>query len=298
MELWIPVTIAAAFLQNIRFMAQKHLKGQLSTLGVTFSRFLFAAPLALALVAVLLSQPGVPWPGPTVRFAVFAGVGAVAQIVATALLVALFSHRNFAVGVTFSKTETVMTAILSGVVLSEAVGPGAWLAILLTVAGLVVMSGLPRRSSLASGIFSRAAGIGIASGMIFALASIGYRGASLALSAGDFFLRAAFTLAVVTLFQTVLMAAWLAWREPGQIALVVRAWPVAALVGLTGMLGSLGWFTAFTLQNAAYVKALGQIEIVFTVAASVFFFRERITRAECIGIALIIGGIVLLVIYR
>jgi len=27
MELWIPITIAAAFSQNLRFMLQKHLNG-------------------------------------------------------------------------------------------------------------------------------------------------------------------------------------------------------------------------------------------------------------------------------
>lgn len=298
MDLWIPITIAAAFFQNIRFMLQKHLKGRLSTLGVTFSRFVFAAPLAWIVVALLLTRDGSAFPGLTPRFALFAAVGGIAQILATALLVALFSLKNFAVGVTFSKTETVMTALLSAVILAEPVGGGAWVAILLTVAGVICMSGLPSRKNLAQGIFGRAAGIGILSGVIFAMASIGYRGASLALASGDFWLRAAVTLACVTTFQTAVMAAWLVWREPGQIGRVLGSWRVSAWVGLTGMLGSFGWFTAFTLQNAAYVKALGQIELVFTVLASVFFFRERISRAEGAGILLIVAGILLLVLNR
>lgn len=296
MEIWIPITIAAAFAQNLRFMLQKSLKGQLSTLGVTFSRFLFAAPLAWVAALALMAREDSGWPGLTAAFAGYAAMGALAQIVATALLVALFSLRNFAVGVTFSKTETVMTAILSALVLSEPVGSGAWVAILITVAGVIVMSGLPRRGALATGIFSRAALIGIASGIIFAMASIGYRGASLALMEGDFLVRAAVTLAMVTTFQTAVMAVWLRFKEPGEIGRVVGAWRVAAWVGLTGMLGSFGWFAAFTLQNAAYVKALGQVELVFTLAASVFFFRERIKRAELTGIALVCLGIVMLVL--
>ena len=123
-----------------------------------------------------------------------------------------------------------------------------------------------------------------------------HRGASRALEQGDFLIRAAVTLAMVTSFQSVIMVIWLGLREPGEVARVFAAWRIAIWVGLTGMLGSLGWFTAFTLQNAAYVKALGQIELVFTVAASVFFFRERIGRAEAAGILLIVLGILVLVL--
>ncbi len=277
-------------------MLQKSLKGRLSTLGVTFSRFVFAAPLAWLVVTVLMLRPGAVWPGLTPAFAAYASVGALAQIIATALLVALFSLKNFAVGITFSKTETVMTALLSAAILAEPVGGGAWIAILVTVAGVIAMSGLPSPGKLASGIFGRAALIGITSGVIFAMASIGYRGASLSLNQGDFLIRAAVTLAMVTTFQTLVMALWLAVRERGEATRVLRAWRVGIWVGLTGMLGSLGWFTAFTLQNAAYVKAVGQVELVFTVAASVFFFRERISRAEAIGILLILAGILGLVL--
>ena len=188
-----------------------------------------------------------------------------------------------------------MTAVLSGLVLSEPVGAGAWTAIVVTVAGVIALSGVPKFGNFRSGVLGRAALIGIASGAIFSLASIGYRGASLALSEGEFLIRAAVTLAVVTTFQTLIMIPWLMLREPGQVRAVLVNWRICGWVGLTGMLGSLGWFAAFTLQNAAYVKVLGQVELVFTLLASVFFFRERITRAELLGMALIVAGILLLV---
>jgi len=47
MELWIPLTIGAAFFQNIRSAMQKHLKGELSTLGAAYVRFIYAWPIAL-----------------------------------------------------------------------------------------------------------------------------------------------------------------------------------------------------------------------------------------------------------
>ena len=108
--------------------------------------------------------------------------------------------------------------------------------------------------------------------------------------------QAAFTLVCVLFFQTVVMSIYLPLREPGQITKVLVNWRVAILVGLTGMLGSVGWFTAMTLQNAAYVRALGQVELVFTFIASYFFFKEKTNRIEAAGILLIVFGILLLLL--
>jgi len=77
---------------------------------------------------------------------------------------------------------------------------------------------------------------------------------------------------------------------------VVASWRVSSLVGVTSMLGSFGWFVAFALQNAAYVKAVGQVELVFTFLASYFVFKERSTRKELLGIGLIVASILLLVL--
>ena len=49
------------------------------------------------------------------------------------------------------------------------------------------------------------------------------------------------------------------------------------LVGISGGLASIGWFSAFTLQNATYVRALGQVELLFTFAVTLLFFREKIS---------------------
>ncbi|MFQ5439516.1 MAG: EamA family transporter, partial [Paracoccaceae bacterium] len=140
-----------------------------------------------------------------------------------------------------------------------------------------------------------ASGLGLASGALFGVSAVGYRGASLALVGGDFLLRAAATLAFVTLFQTLLMSIYLIAREPGQIRAVLVSWRVTGLVGLTGTVGSFCWFSAFTLQNAAYVKALGQIELVFTFMASYLVFGERSKGRELAGIALVVISIFVLV---
>ncbi|PWE33845.1 hypothetical protein DDZ14_04075 [Maritimibacter sp. 55A14] len=300
MALWIPVTIAAAFLQNLRFMLQKHLKAtRLSTAGATFARFAYGAPMAALLVAALIWARGDSLPQTGARFWIMAMTGGTAQILATMCVVALFAARNFTVGITLKKTETVQTALVGFVVLGETVGPGAWLAIALGFVGVVLLSDPPARRPgvpLWRRVFNRAAGLGLASGALFGVSAIGYRGASLSLSDGDALLRAAVTLACVSAAQAVAMALWLLWREPGEVARVFRHWRVTSAVGALSIAGSLGWFTAFTLENAAHVKALGQIELVFTALASWLVFRERSTGREVAGIALVVLSVLVLVL--
>ena len=299
MELWVPVTLAAAFMQNVRSALQKHLKGSLSTAGATYCRFVYAVPLALLYVALLGEGFGFDWPSFNPRFALFAVLGSLTQIVATALLVYLFSLRNFAVGTTYSKTETVQTAVFGVVILGESVGLVAAFAIGISLAGVMLISVARSRLTLANlllGWTGRTAFVGVLSGTFFGLSAVAYRAASLSLGGEGFLMQAAFTLACVVVFQTAVMTAWIRLREPGELSRVFRRWRVASLVGVSGTLGSAGWFTAMTLENAAYVRALGQVELVFTFVASYFFFRERTTVAEAGGIALVVAGIVILLL--
>ena len=95
-ELWVPITIAAAFLQNARSAIQKHLKGRLSTTGATFVRFGYGAPVAITYLLILHFAVGLPWPEPNGMFVLYVIIGGVTQILATFLLVYLFGLRNFA----------------------------------------------------------------------------------------------------------------------------------------------------------------------------------------------------------
>ena len=300
MSLWIPVTIFAAFMQNLRFMLQKHLKAtKLSTAGATFSRFLFSAPLVAILIAIYLSAVGSSWPELSTRFLVFACFGGIAQILATACVVALFGERNFSVGIVFKKTEVVQTALLGLIVLGEGVSEWGILAIAIGFFGVLLLSDPPDRTAETTWrdrVFNKASGYGLASGALFGVSAIGYRGAALEIAADDVFLRAGVTLAFVTAFQTLVMLLWLFWRERDEIGRVIASWRVSSLVGITSMLGSFGWFTAFALQNAAYVKALGQIELIFTFLGSYFVFKERSSQREILGIVLIVASIFCLIL--
>jgi drug/metabolite transporter (DMT)-like permease len=174
-------------------------------------------------------------------------------------------------------------------------------AILIGVIGVMTMSQGGKSGSAARRLLAwtePSALIGIGSGSLFAITAVAIRAAALSLGGEGFLIQAALTLAVIVVLQTILLGAYLGLREPGQIARVIATWRVSALVGLTGVLGSAGWFTAMTLQNAAYVRTLGQVELVFTFLAAHYLFKERIRKAEVLGVALIVASIILLLNFR
>lgn len=299
MEAWVGITVAAAFLQNLRSALQKHMKEQVSTSGATYARFVFAFPFAILYVSGLTAFGGFEVPSPDLSFWTYAAIGGAAQIFATALLVSLFSFRNFAVGTAYSKTETVQTALIGIVVLSDPLSLAAAAGILISLTGVFALSlakGAFDLKTFLMSWFKKTALIGIASGTFFGISAVSYRAASLSLGGEGVIIQAAFTLACVTVMQTLAMSIYLRLREPGQIMAVIRTWRIALGVGVSGMMASACWFTAMTLQNAAYVRALGQVELVFTFAASYFFFRERPNFTELIGIFLLIGGVLVLLL--
>jgi len=109
-------------------------------------------------------------------------------------------------------------------------------------------------------------------------------------------LRAGVTLGFVVTAQASIMFNWLLLRDPHEIIRVLQTWRTGVWVGITSMGGSYMWFVAFTLQNAAYVKALGQVELIFSILASFIFFKERISKNEFIGMALISASVLGLIL--
>ena len=118
-ELWIPITIFAAFMQNARSALQKHLKGRLTSLGAAYVRFLYAWPFALIYLAILYWGFGWELPRFHGTFLAWSILGGLSQILFTVLLMVLFNFRNFAVGTTFSKTEVAQVAIFGLILLGD-----------------------------------------------------------------------------------------------------------------------------------------------------------------------------------
>lgn len=298
MSLWIPITLAAAFFQTLRFVLQKKMAAAtLSAQGATFARFFYSAPLIAVLVAIYLGATGQSLPDLPPLFWVYGAIGGVAQIMATVCVVMLFQARNFAVGITFKKTEVIQTVLVGLIVLGEGVSMAGFAAILLGLAGVFLLSSPPSDTRWRwRDLANRAAGLGLSSGVLFAISGVTYRGASLQVALEDPLGRAGVTLAAVTAMQLVGMGVWLRLRDRGQITAVWSARRVAAWIGLMSMAGSMCWFTAFTLQTVAYVKALGQVELILSLLATTILFRERITLREWAGMAVLGASVVMLIL--
>ena len=290
MELWIPITLAAAFLQNLRSMLQKRARSDLSVNGASYTRFVFALPFVWLYLAWLACRA--PLPEVNGVFLAWCLVAGVAQILATALLIASFTHGNFAAGTAFSKTDALQTALLGLLVLGDTLTGSALAGIVVSFFGVAVLSNPGRLGRLLQGY--RGLVLGVLSGTGFAAASVGYRAAALSLPAGDFLTRAGYTLAVTVTMQTLIMGAYIAWREADELGRVFRSWRTSIWVGLLGAGASACWFSAMTLANAGLVRALGQVELLFTFAASIWFFRERVSAHELTGALLVVLGLWLL----
>lgn len=278
---------------------QKHLTAGMSVQAVTLVRFLFGLPFAAAYLAGLMSLNGYRLPALHATFFLSCLAAATAQIVATACLIHLFSLRNFAVGTSYSRTEAFLTGLIGAAFFAEVIDLPGWVAIGISVAGVVVMTIGGRRlgGTWLDFFTDRSMAIGLASGCGFALASLFIRRASLSLGHESWLFTAAITLFAIILIQTLCLGGYVAWRASGQFAVMARQWRPCVLVGMTSMLGSAGWFTAMTIERAAYVKAVGQIEFVFTLLASVYVFRERSSALELAGMLMVVAGIVVLLVF-
>ena len=297
MALWIPITLVAAFLQNLRSSLQARLRGRVGPTGATFIRFLYAVPFALLLAAAALffetSPPALNW-----RWAAWTLTGGVAQILATAALLAAVPKAGFAVATGYSKTEPILAALVGAALLLELPNALASAAILIGVAGVWLATVQDGEASEAArkpeAALSAGLALGVASAALFALAAVGYRAASLSLESGAVATRAAVTLIAATLAQTLIMAVWMAHKAPRELTAVARAWKPGLAVGAAGAFASFGWFAAFTLEPAAHVRALAQVELVFAAITGAIWFGERQGRRALMGLALIGAGAALL----
>ena len=298
MEIWVITTIAAAFLQNVRNSLQKSINSVLSTSGAAYTRFAFGLPLAAIYWFALRSQDSQPleW---EFEFWGFAALGGIAQILAMCFLLRSFQLRSFAVGTAYSKTETFQAAVFTIVLLGEAVSGAAFVAIAISFVGVCFLSLAKMTVGVREFLTSwtnKGALMGLANGAMLGLSAVSYRGAALSLGGDSAILAAAATLVVALSIQTVVMTVYLKIFEVGELSRVWQNRGKGTLVGIASMLGSAGWFTAMTLQNVAYVRAVGQVELIFTFLTAILIFRESIRWTELLGTALIIAGILFLLL--
>lgn len=294
LDSWIFWSVLAAVMQSVRTAGQKYLAEEVSPLGATLVRYLFAAPFVVLYVIWLLDDREINLPEPDTTFLLAGLMAAMLQIIATVLLVKLFSLRNFAVGSCYIRSEILATAILGLTLFGEAVSGLGFLSMLVCVSGLVAIT--IAKSGKLEQLWNKSAIYGLTAGVSLSLTSLLIRQASLSFGIDDALLTAALTLAYLVLIQTVICLGLLALKQPQEFTVILVRWRISLFVGLTSLVGSVGWFTAFTLERAAYVKTLGQVEFLFTLAIAVFVFREIPNRLEWLGMGVLLIGVVALLL--
>ena len=283
--LWIPFTLFAALMQAWRNAFQKQLSQSLGATSVTLARFILAGPIAATYLWLLYRwQPQHPLPDFSVPFAGYIVGAALCQILATALMVRLFQLRNYAVGVGLAKSEAILAAVLGVCFFGTSLTGLGWLGVVLGGVAVWLLSGLHRAAGAVSPMTLL---LGIGSGLAFALTSLWVREASLLLEL-SFPFSAAWVLLLVIGLQTLLLVSWLGVRDPASLLGLARRPGLTGLVSLTSCLGSIGWFSAMSLESVALVKTLGQIEVLFTLLISAWYFKDKLARHDHLGLGLIV----------
>ncbi|MEO0543162.1 MAG: DMT family transporter [Pseudomonadota bacterium] len=294
------ITVGAAFVQNIRSGLQKHLRGQVGTAAATFVRFGFGWPFAFLFLWLALRWSEDALPTMSADFWFWIVLAAIAQISGQLLLIIAFTLKNFAVAGAYVRVEPVLAALFGATILTEVPSLILMIAVAISVFGVMLISLTESRLTplgLLSSLGTKAALVGLGSATIFGFAAVAFRAASLSLGGPSFLIQGAVTLCAAITIQSVILGIWLVVREPRDLLHLLQKWPLSLSVGFVGALASYGWFTAMTLETAAAVKAVAQVEMLFALATTALVFRERISAREIAGCFLIVSGVLLLIGY-
>lgn len=278
---WIFFTLLAAFCQAWRNALQSQLSQHASVAGVTLARFLVASPIAATYLATLYYFDPAPSLVPTNSFWFYVIGASVMQIVATGLMVVLFKQQNYAVGAGLAKSEAIAAAILGVCFFGSSLSLLGWLGVIIGAVAVLLLSGFTlKKWDLPTAL------LGLASGTAFAITSLWVREASLA-SQLPFPHSAGWVLLIVISIQTVLLSIYLSLKEKQTWLKLWQHRRITLSVSIMSCIGSIGWFSAMSLEHVAYVKTLGQIEVFFMLAISAWWLKQPTKRQDTVGLILI-----------
>ena len=276
------MTVFAALMQTWRNGLQSKLSQHINVAGVTLARFIWAGPIAGCYLFGLYQFQDAPIPEFSNAFFVLILGAAIIQIIATCLLVLLFKQNNFAIGAGLAKSEAIIAAIIGTVFLGTSLTPLGWGGVLI---GSVVIFYMSNVDGL-KGLSVKTLIIGLSCGCCFALTSLAVRETSLMLDL-PFLHRAAWALVMVITTQTIILIAYLLIYDRQTLKNLFNYNKLVLLTSATSCLGSMGWFTAMSLQTVPYVKTLGQVEVLFTLLFSTYYLKQKVKRKEAISLILI-----------
>ncbi|RSD30081.1 DMT family transporter [Vibrio pectenicida] len=288
--LWIAFTVLAAFSQSWRNAFQSQLSGTMSVAGVTLARFIWAGPIAALYLYVLYQWQPVKTPDFSGVFTVYIIAAAIMQIIATGLMVVLFKRENYAIGAGLAKCEAPVSAVLAVLFFGSVLSATGWIGVLIGTLGVLVMSSSAGWRSLSPTIFF----LGMACSTAFALTSLWVREASLNIGL-PFPHSAAWVLFLVITLQTLIISVFIFFRERNTFRQMLSKSKLVIMTSLSSVIGSLGWFSAMSLQAVPYVKTLGQIEVVFMILISYFWLGQKLARKDIAALILLSIAAILVV---
>ena len=293
-EIWIPITIFAAFSQNLRSIYQKKLQKNISNISSTYTRFLFGLPFVFIYFLFLYNYSNTTFlvSNINLQFIFYCLIGGISQIIATFLLLKIFMTNNFSVATAYSKTEPIQAAFFGFIILSDPISFIGFIGIVIGLIGIMITS--IKKVNLSINFFNLSVFYGLLSGSLFGLAAVLFRGASHSLFSIDYILTSSFTLLIAIGIQTLILTIYILIKDIKQFYLLYLNWKDSLIVGFFGAFASICWFYAMSVQNVAYVRALGQIELIFTILASIFYFKEKIIKTEILGILITLTGILII----
>lgn len=288
---WIVATFIAAAAQTARNAMQSSLTASIGTIGAAQVRFLYGFPFSLLFLlgTVLVTGESVPEAHPA--FVGYAASGAVLQIIGTVLMLAAMRLRSFAVATAYLKTEPVLVALASVLVLGEHLQAEAWLAIVIATLGVLVLSWKkPAQGDAAGGQWACAL-FGIGAGGCFALAAVLFRGGILGLGDAPFYVRATTMLCWSLGIQSLILMVYMLVFDRAAFFGSLRVWRHSLFAGFMGALASQFWFIGFSLSSAANVRTLALIEVVMAQIVSRGLFKQAVALRDLAGMALVVGGV-------
>ena len=296
---WAIFAVLAAFFQHLRTSLQKKLNKNLSIVASTYVRFAFALPFALIvfifnfenfdIISTVLNQS---------NFFYYTFLGSVIQITFTITLLYLFRFSNFVVGTSLSKTEVIQIAIFEYIILKDKLNLFGVLGIIIATIGVIMISIKDLRLFFKN-FFSKVTLIGLGAGLLLGLSVVYFRAAALSLeNFSSNFDKAFMTVFFALIIQTTLITIYLVIFERPEFKKFLENKFEIFLAGLSGFLATLSWFFAFTLIQASFVRALGQIEIFFSYVSSKYLFKEKITLIEILGVLTFIAGATILLLTK
>jgi len=298
LEIWIYFTLLAATMQAVRTAGQKQLSGKLNAMATTSVRYVYALPFAWVYLWWVLEFRNIGVPVLNYDFLGYALIACITQIIGTVCLVAAFRYKNFAVATSLAKTEAIQVAIVGALLFAAPLSIMGWFSVIVGVIGVFLVSKIKfnPRAILSGSDAMNGLAFGLAAGLGLAITTLLIRESSLALNT-DLFVSAAVTLVFMITVQAVFSVVYVYFQDKKQLGLLLKHWRLCLFVGVTSVLGSIGWFTATSFQTAAYVKALGQVEFFITLALTYRLFKEKITVIEYLGMFLIILSVVILLLW-